>query len=162
MLEPPRQHAVAAGGLVHDRRAVAQRGQHVDRRRHGVVGDAYARGGVLGDIAIGGDDGGHRLADVAHDRPGEQRLLGLDVSRQRRTRPYAIRRHERVVASDDANHAGRRRCRGAVHATQAGVSMLAAHEGDVQEAWQVDVGAVAAAARQEPAVLPAANGGAER
>ena len=161
MLEPAREEAVAASRVVHERRSVAHRREEIDRRRPRLVVDAHPRRGVLGQIAIGGDHGGDGLTDMAHGRPGQQRLLGLDIAGQRGPRNDTVAGDEGILAGDDRDDAGRRRRGRGVDAAQVGVSMEAAHESDVQEPRQLDVARVAAVARQQPPVLAAADGGAE-
>jgi len=157
-LEAAREERIVGRGLVHPRGATAHRHQHVDRRRQRLGVDAHQGRGVLDPVAIGADDGGHRLADVAHDRPGQDRLLGLDVGRQRRARSDAKAREARIATGAHGNDAGVGGRRRSVDLPQPRVGVEAAHEHHVQLPRQLDVADVAPAAGQEARVLPPAHG----
>ena len=96
------EHDVAAGGLVEVGRR-RQRLLGVDDRVEHVVVDDDGLGGV-GRLAAGlGDDGGDRLADVAHPVAGQQRARHRRVERRRR------RLEAEVGGREHAEHARHRR-----------------------------------------------------
>ena len=147
---------------MHPRRALAGGGEHIDDGRPGIVVHAEPGGGVFGGVAIGGDHGRDRLAHVAHERPRQHRLLGLDVARQRRARADAVAGHELVAAGGDGRHALGAQRRAGVDPGETRVSVDAAHERHVQQARQLDVAHVAPAPGEQARVLPPAHRGAER
>ena len=152
VLEPARQEHVVGRRVVDDG-AVAAGSDDVHHRRQRLVVDRDQRGAVLGRVAVAGHDGGHRLAREARLRPGQDRLLGLDVGRQRRARAHAMPGEVRIGARHHRHDArSRRRARG-LDAADPGVRVDAAHEGDVQHAGQLDVAHVPSPPGDEARVL---------
>ncbi len=123
-----------------------------DGREHVVV-DLDELAGVDGHVRIGGDDGRHLLALVAHLVGGQHRL---GVARQRRHPGQAVLGHE-LAGHDghDALHLGRRR---RVDALDAGVGHRRAHDGHVEHAGEGDVVEVVALPLDETGVLVALDG----
>ena len=151
-VEAAREEEIAGGRLVHQRRALAGGGEHIDDGRPGIVVHAEPGGGVFGGVAIGGDHGRDRLAHVAHERPRQQR----------RARADAVAGHELVAAGGDGRHALGAQRRAGVDPGETRVSVDAAHERHVQQARQLDVAHVAPAPGEQARVLPPAHRGAER
>ena len=121
------------GGRVHDR------GQRLPVDGH--------RGGAVGRSLGGGtDDGGDRLAGMAHAVHREGIVLPPDLALRvaaalggdARDGQRRDVRHE-IAPGHDGDHAGQRARRGGVDAANVRVGVGAAHEGDVQEAGQRDV-----------------------
>ena len=151
--------------LVGERRAgpgrrleIRRDGQRIERRRD-------QRRGVLGDIAVLGDDDGDRLADMAdlavrEDRP----VAGLAVVLARHAHGKRGGREKRceIRHREHAVHAGQRPRGGGVDGADAGVRQGAPDEGGVQHAGKADVVGEAAAAREQRRILDAADGLAER
>jgi len=147
VLEAAREEPVAAHAVVHGRRAVARRGQDVDRRRSRIVVHADAGSGVLDEIAVDADDGNQRFSDVARRRPRQDRLLRLDVAGERRPRPHPMARHLWVGTRQDAHDAGRGGGGRRVDGPKARVGVHAAHERHVKQSRQLDVAGIATASR---------------
>ncbi len=111
---------------------------HDGRQR--LVVDEDQLGRVLGDVAALGDDDGDRLADVAHlvlgqrhlrARVEDQVLDGRRRDQQRAGLPVVAQ----VGGSVDGHHAGHVRAPCDVSMPRdAGVGVVAAHEGGVQHA----------------------------
>ena len=127
-----------------------------DRGRQWVVVDVDELEGVLGAVTVGGDDGGDGFAGEADLVPGQDRLRGLDVGRQRRQRPQADVRNSgdapvntASAASPDAS---------GVAAGDLRVPVGAAQEGHMPHAWQFDVRDVVASPGDQSQVLLAGDG----
>ncbi len=156
VLEPARQEHVVRRRVVDDG-TVAAGPDDVHYRGQRLVVDLDERGAVLGRVALAGHDGGHGLAREAHRRPGQDRLLGLDVGGQRRARSDAMLRPVRIGAGHHRHDArSRRRARG-LDAADPGVRMDTAHEGHVQHAGQLDVAHVPSSPGEEARILLAGN-----
>ena len=143
------QH-VGAMGRVHGRARGRVGFLGVDDEGQGLVFDLDKFGGVLGQRARVGDDGGHPFAHVARCADGER--VATDV---RRVEPvhqgFAGRREFRAV--DDRVDAGHgQRLRGVDGFDDRG-GMLGGHERDVQHAFRREVGDVASLADDEAAIL---------
>ena len=127
---------VALEGLVQEGRAVLHRRLRVDHGGQFLVLDRDRVGGVAREVAVGGDDDGHGLAHVAHLVGGDGVVVGsgeggadghgAEVFGQLRARDHEFdalhgRRLARIDGADDA------------------VGDVAALEGEVQHARQLDV-----------------------
>ena len=152
-------HEHVVGRLLVDHRGAAgsARRARVDDRRQRIAVEDDEVGGVLGEVAVGGDDRGDRLAVEADPVAGEERLGGLDVGAQRRPRPQLAARDLGIVAGHHRDHA-RRGPRGVgVDAADAPVGERAAHEGDVEHSGETQVADIATATGEQPGVLLAGD-----
>jgi hypothetical protein len=123
-----------------------------------LVGDGDPLGGVLGDVPVGRHHHHDRLADVVDLAVG-QRVAGARRGQLRVRDEHGQRLRERageVLVGVDGDQA--LDVEGGVHVDvdDAGVRVRAAHEGGGQRA-AADVVEVAAAAGDEPGVLPPAD-----
>jgi hypothetical protein len=161
LLEATGEQDVAGGVRVHLWCAGPCRRPHVHRRRPRLVVDADQRGGVLGRVAVRRHDRRERLAAVPYVGPGQERLLGLDVIRQGRAGAHAAAGDRRIPTRQDVDDGRMGPGLPGVETAQAGVRVRAAHEGHVEQARQLHVADVAAAAREQAAILAPADRRAE-
>ena len=153
--------AMHAGG------AGAERGLEIGggRVRFDLQRDQLER--VFGDVAVGGDDKGDGLADMAHHAIGQERLVG-DVDPVfdgvapafRRPALHAGDGRElatQVCGGEHSDDAVQREGRAGVECRDAAGGDRAAQEGDVQHAGQAEVGDVAAGAGDQRGRLPCAG-----
>ena len=150
-LEAAREEDIVGGAGVHDR--AAPRADHVYRRRQRFSVHDHEGGGVLGSIPVCRHDGGHRLAGETRLGPGEHRLLGLDIARERRPGADPVPGDIGIGARGDGDHARPRRGRPRVHAPDPRMSVHAPHEGHVEHPRQLHVADVAPLPGHEPAVF---------
>ncbi len=153
VLEAARHEDIARRLLVHGRRGLAHGRLDIDRGGQRLVVDIDEHGAVLGRVAVEGDDGRERLADVTRARPREHRLRRRHVAGRRGSRDEAMPLKRLVGARCDMDDAGGCRCAFRVDSAKAGVRMDAAHEGDVQHARQLEVADVASTPGDQPRVL---------
>ena len=129
----------------------------VERNGERLVFDLDEVAGILGDVAVLGDNGRDRLAVMAHLLSGDQVLDDrAGAERRQRRRPL---RH--VLARHDRDHARERRRLARVDADDARVRVRAAQDRRVRHARQLDVVDVAPLPAQEPRVLDAVEALAE-
>ena len=150
--------------VVHGRRRRAG-GRDADDRLEELVVDADPRHGVLGDVAVDGDDEGDRLADVV-DLVLGQRVLRAAVGQGRvrdEQRQRLGHRTGEVVPRPHGDDALEVEHVGDVDVDDARVGVRRAQDGGVQQARVVgeQVVDVAALAAQEALVLDARHLGAE-
>ena len=142
--------------LVHQRRRGLARREHVGDDRQFLEVDDYLGGDVLRLGARVGDAHGDHLAHVAHLVGRQRRLLGGLEAGQRRNR--ADRLHPRHVRGGEDRALVRF---GRVDGEDARVRHGAAHEGDVREPGQFDVGDELAAPAHVAVVFLANQAGAD-
>ena len=138
----------------------------VPRRRLGVddagqrlVVDDHEVGGIGASRPVLGDDGNHRLADIAHGADGDERPAH-HVGERRvgvRGKPEV----GDVVGGVDAEHSGCGPRRGGVDRGDPGVGVRRAHVGEPRRPGKVEVFDVRAAHRQQAWVLEPLDPGAE-
>ncbi len=141
-------------------RAVGHGGGRVHHRGQRLPVDGHRGGAVGRGLGGGSDDGGDRLAGMAHAVHRERIVLPPDLALRLAAAldgddRDGERRHvgHEVAPGHDGDHAGQRARRGGVDAANIGVGVGAAHEGDVQEAGQRDVGDVLRRARDQARVF---------
>ena len=138
--------------------AVLERARRVGRLHDRIArsdGDLDQLGGVLGDIGIVGEHDGDRLADIAHDAVGQDRLLvGLE-----RLQPGEAERNARdvrdVLVRPHRMHAGQGERGGGIDTLDLAMRDRRAHHAHDPLAGEVDVGGEAAAAGQQRPVFQA-------
>ncbi len=133
--------------------AVARR-PDADDRRQDVVVDADALAGVLGDVAVAGDDHDHRLADVVHDavREGVRRAPREDARVRDEQRERLGQGPFQVLEGVDGDQPVDVERVGHVDVEDPGVGVRAADEGHLQRVV-AEVVQVAPAADEQPRVL---------
>jgi hypothetical protein len=153
-----REIAVRAGGPWPRRVAT------VAHRRQRFEIELHRRGGILGQISVGGDRHCDGLADVADlvTRQRELRARRLDRRIGHQHGNLAARHARRQIIGGehgmDARHGARRRH---VDGTDSGVGVWAAHEAGVQRAGKLDVVDETAAPGEQRRVFEARHAGAE-
>ncbi len=140
-------YLVAFQVVVHQGRFRLQRGEHVGDRVQGRVVHLHQLRRVLGQIAVRGDDAGHRIAVETHLVRGQgahlHRLEPLDG----RGQAQACNPLVQVRAGDHGGHAGGSGGCGHVDGQDPGMGVGAAHEAGVQRPWHRDVVQEASRAR---------------
>ena len=115
--------------------------------------------GVLGRVAVGGDNNGHAFARVVHLAAGQRPMVGdLDVLRHGPAGRYAD--HPlvgQVLACKDGDDARLLRRGRGVYVRDPGVRVRAAQEGQVEHARQPDIVREVSVPRQERRVLLAGD-----
>ena len=118
-------------------------------------------GGIFGDVLIGGKDGRHRLADIAHVML-RQRALPVRLQRGEAGQPETDRRDVRDVGkSPHRVHAGQRERGGGVDRFHFAVRHRRAHHAHDPLAGKRDIGGETALAQQQRAVFQTRNGAAD-
>ncbi len=151
------------GPFVEDPRRT-RRERRLDGRRcrqHGVF-HHHRVGGVGGAIRVVGDYHGHRLAGVAHLRPGDRGLgVGTEPRRghERRHRGDALRQ---IGDREDRDDARKRPGPARLHLQDARVGVRAPHDRRVDEVRQPHVVHEAAAAGEQAAIFAAFDGQSDR
>ncbi len=125
---------------------VHQRGQGLDR-------DGHKIGGILGNVGIGGEDDGDRLADIAHTIGGEDRLaIGVEAFDAGEAE-IDRRNVGHVRRGPDRNDAGNVARRSRVDTADAPMGMGGTNHAHVQLMRERDVGGEAAIAGDERPVF---------
>ena len=121
---------VRAKAVVQHRLRWIERGQRVDNCGQRLVVDLDQVERVLGEITVGRDDHGHRLADIAHpvdgDRPAFDRRLDADHQ--------AGGEGSDILAGQHDGHAGRVACRLGSDGRDSRMRMRRTQDGGVQRA----------------------------
>ena len=163
---------VAHGARRHARHVVGPVVEDPRRPRCGGVLDArggrpwfprHADGlGAVGRaVGIVGDDDGHRLADVAHDRLGDRLVMVRAHRRRGCERRHAGRALGQIARGEHGDDAGQPSRAARVDRANAGVGVRAAHDGGVEHALDADVVHVAAAPGEKTTILGATDAGAD-
>jgi hypothetical protein len=155
---------VAGKIAVRGRCAGRERIAAITHHRQHLVVDHHRRGGILGEIAVVGDDHRDCLADIADFVAGE-RILGA----QRRDGGVGHRHRQRFGREPtghvgDGEHrmdAGQGECRARIDCVDARMGNGAAHERRVQQAGQFDVVDEARASGEQGRVFDPRHAGAE-
>ena len=155
----PLDELVAAPAGVHARRVRGKRGLHVRKHRKRLVVDEHLLGGVLAAVGIGGEHGGHGLADEPDSFPGEQRLAGS--LRFRIVLHGANAEAFHVAAGEEVRVGVRLRQEGCVDFGDFRVRQLRSHEPQVQRTRRREVLQVAGLARDHPGIFLAGDAGAD-
>jgi hypothetical protein len=128
----------------------------IDRGRQHVVIDRDKSCGILGDIAVAGDDDGDRLADERHLTVGERERPALVefCAGIRNTHHAPLPQHRgKIVERQHGDDPGHGAGRAGVDAADQRVRMRAAHESRVQRAGSGNVIDETAAAGQQRKIL---------
>jgi hypothetical protein len=157
--EAPVEAAVAVELVVHLRRTGLERGAHVDDRRQRLDLELDRLGRVARLRQRLGDDGGDRVADVAHLALGEHRMLRLEHRLAEAVGDLPAAGHTadggEVLGGEDLQHTGHRGRPGGVESGDPAVRHVRAQEDGMGLARPVQVVGVAAAAGQEAYILAA-------
>ena len=112
-------------------------------------------------VRIVGDDDGHRLAHVAHDRLGDRLVVVRAHRRRGRERRHAGRALGEVARGEHGDDACQPSRGARVDRANVGVGVRAAHDDGVEQALEADVVHVAAAAGEKTTILGATDADAD-
>ncbi len=154
-LEVALDEEVVLPALVQSRGTVADRVLHAGHHLQRLVVHVDEGGGVLREVAIVRQDGGHRLAGEQDALAREARKGGALPGRVGRVATDRRGVLGQLCPGDDPMDAWGGLGRGGVDGADAGMRHGAAHEGDLQHAGQDDVVDVVRLAKQEAGILRA-------